>query len=540
MHFGNAPLQTPKKIVRRVKEFFTTLKFTEIINCLMKQRIIINHEKTAILFLVLFFILFAFAYKNAATAGSPQKKVYVIPVSGDVEPGLAAYLERALKDASNDPDALIVVEMDTFGGRVDSAFKMVDSLLNIPKGKTIAFVSKKAISAGALIALACNELVMKHSTTIGDCAPIIISNEGPKIVGEKMQSPLRARFRSLAERNNYPAKLSESMVTAEMTVYQVEIDGKALYMDSDDMDDMTDKEKEKITSKKTIVAKGELLTMTDIEAYELGFSKMSASDIGEMLSKMGIENREIIRIEKNWSEEFVRFISMISPLLMMIGLAALYTEMQSPGFGAPGIIGITCLALVFLSQYFVGLADYTELLVIALGIVLLGIEILVLPGFGIAGFAGILCITAGMVLAFQDFVIPNPEFPWEFDLLMKNIVLVLCSFICAFITSMLIIRYVFPKISSVVEGPYLSATLKESHADSKESMSARVGDTGIVSTFLRPSGKAKIGKEKFDVITEGEFLEKGTPVEIMEISGNRIIVRRYHEPDTDSDIQISS
>ncbi|MCP4105955.1 MAG: nodulation protein NfeD [Desulfobacteraceae bacterium] len=494
-----------------------------------------KYKKTVILFLVLFFILFAFAHKNSAT---PRKKVYVIPISGDVEPGLAAFLERALKDVSDDPDALIIAEMDTFGGRVDSAFKMVDSLLNIPKGKTIAFVSKKAISAGALIALSCNQLVMKHSTTIGDCAPIIVSNDGPKIVGEKMQSPIRARFRSLAERNGYPAKLSESMVTAEMAVYKVIKDGKTLYMDSNDMDDLTDEEKEKITSKKTIVAEGELLTMTDAEARELGFSQMSVSDIEEMLSKMGIKNHEIIRIEETWSEGLVRFISMISPLLMMIGLAALYTELQSPGFGVPGIIGITCLAIVFLSQYFVGLADYTELLVVALGILLLGIEVMVLPGFGIAGFAGIICIVAGMVLAFQDFVVPNPDFPWEFDLLMKNIIVVLSSFVSAFIISMLLLRYVFPKFSGVVNGPYLTATLKESHADSIESMAAEVGDTGVVLTFLRPSGKAKIGKEVFDVITEGEFLEKGTHIEIMKISGNRIIVRRCRDTDTDSDIII--
>lgn len=492
----------------------------------MKCQMNKKYHNILIFLVILSITIFSFAHKNFATSRVSPRKVYVIPVSGDVEPGMAAYLERALKDASNDPDALIVVEMDTFGGRVDSAFKMVDALVNVPKGKTIAFVLKKAISAGALIALACNELVMKHSTEIGDCAPIIQSSEGPKTVGEKIQSPLRARFRSLAERNGYPAKLSEAMVTAEMAVYKVEIDGKSVYMDSNDLEDMTDKEKEKITSKKTIVAKDELLTMTDKEAHELGFSKMSVSNIEEMLSKKGIENYEIIKIEENWSESLVRFISMISPILMMIGLAMLYTELQSPGFGVPGIVGITCLALVFLSQYFVGLADHTELLIIVLGIVLLGIELLVLPGFGIAGFAGVFCIAAGMILALQDFVVPNPDFPWEAELLMKNVIHVLGSFLSAFVISLLFLRYVFPKVSTVVEGPYLTATLKDSHADSKETSAAKVGDTGIVFTFLRPSGKAKIGNEVFDVITEGEFLEKGTPVEIMEIIGNRIVVRR--------------
>ena len=131
--------------------------------------------------------------------------LYVIPISGEVEPGMAAFLKRALNDIPDTPDTVIVVEMDTFGGRVDSALEMVDALLNIKNAKTIAYVTNKAISAGALISLAANQLVMKNNTTLGDCAPITFTNEGPKMMGEKFQSPLRAKFRTLAKRNGYPA-----------------------------------------------------------------------------------------------------------------------------------------------------------------------------------------------------------------------------------------------------------------------------------------------------------------------------------------------
>lgn len=462
-------------------------------------------------------------------AQSQKQKVYVIPVSGDVGPGMAAFIERAFRDTSDSTDALFVLEMDTFGGRVDAALQIVDTLLNVAPRRTIAFVTNKAISAGALIALACNELAMKSNTTIGDCAPITYSNEGPKMMGEKFQSPLRAKFRALARKNGYPVALAESMVTAEMVVYQIERDGKILFMDSQEFEDLPRAEKDTIISPKIVVAKGELLTMDDVEAHNLGFSSMTVSSVDRLLAQKGIDNYEIIRIEQSWSETFGRFVAKIAPILLMIGMAALYTELKAPGFGAPGIVGIICLGLVFLNQYLVGLADYTELIFIALGIVFLAMEFFVLPGFGIAGVAGFVCIGIGMILSFQDFVIPDPTLPWQQDILTGNIIRVLVSFVAAFVASLLFLRYLFPKLGTVVEGPYLGATLAESHADSEEVKSVTIGDTGNARTFLRPAGKVEIGKDVIDAVTEGEFLEQGTSVIVSEIKGNRIIVKRHEE-----------
>ena len=467
--------------------------------------------------------------QNTCLAQTSAREVYVVNVSGTVDPGMAAFIKRALGVPTDDPDPYFVFEMDTFGGRVDSALQIVDTLLSAPEGKTIAFVKNKAISAGALIALACSRLVMRKNTTIGDCAPITYSNEGPKMLGEKFQSPLRAKFRALAKRNGYPETLAESMVTAEMVVYSVEMGGETIYMDSLAFEDLSQAEKERVSSKKTIVAKGELLTMDDTEAFELGFSRMSVDNIDEMLRRMEIENYKLIRIEESWSEALVRYIGVITTFLLMIGLAALYMEIKAPGFGVPGIIGITCLALVFLNQYLVGLADYTELLLLILGIILLGFELFVIPGFGITGIAGLLFIAAGAILALQDFVIPDPSFPWQAELLVKNSLHVLGALFMAIIVALFVLRYIMPKLSIVVEGPYLNTTLKDSHADSIEAEKAKVGDIGVTMTFLRPSGKVKIKDEVFDGITQGEFMEKGTPVKISEIKGNRIIVSRIPE-----------
>jgi membrane-bound serine protease (ClpP class) len=477
-----------------------------------------------ILLLILFLSLFTL--NSQLSAQVSERKIYVVPVSGTVDPGMAAFIERSIEAPSSDRDSLLVFEVDSFGGRVDSALQIVDTILSVPEGKTVAYVKKKAISAGALIALASSRIVMRNNTTIGDCAPITYSNEGPKVLGEKFQSPLRAKFRTLAKRNGYPETLAESMVTAEMMVYAVQLDGKTLYMDDQAFEDLNQAEKERITSKKTIVREGELLTMDDAEALELGFSSMSVDNLDEMLRRMEIENHTLIRIEESWSETLVRSIGMIAPFLLLIGLAALYMEISAPGFGVPGIIGIACLALVFLNQYLVGLADYTELLLLILGILLLGIELFVIPGFGIAGISGLIFIAAGAILAFQDFIIPDPSLPWQGEILTENIVYVLGAFFVAIIMAVFFMRYIMPKLSVVVDGPYLGTTLKDSHADSMEAQGARVGQTGVTMTLLRPSGKIKIKDDVFDGITQGEFMEKGTPVTITQIQGNRLIVSK--------------
>jgi membrane-bound serine protease (ClpP class) len=444
---------------------------------------------------------------------------------------MAAYISRATREGAGYPDPIFVLEMDTFGGRVDAALEIVDTLLNVEAGETIAFVKTKAISAGALIALACRRLVMKHGTTIGDCAPLTISSEGPKMLGEKYQSPLRAKFRSIAKRNNYPQTLAEAMVTETMVVYRVTKPDTVMYIDSIEFADMTEKQRARVVSKKTVVASGELLTMDDSEAVELGFSQMSVSSVEEMLSKMDIADYKLVRLDESWSETFVRFIGTIAPVLMMIGFAALYLEIKTPGFGVPGIIGIVCLGLVFAGQYLVGLADYTELLLIALGALLLAVELFVTPGFGLVGIVGMLVMAIGMILSLQDFVIPAPEFPWERRILERNVLTVLGSLLGSFVLIILFFRYVLPRISALVPGPYLSATLAQSHVDSDAPVSVMVGDKGTVTKPLRPSGWARIGERVYDVITDGEFIDKEQSIIVVQIRANTIVVARSNTDD---------
>lgn len=476
----------------------------------------------------LMIISFAF-YIAASDSGSVAQgnapTIVVVPVSGTVDPAMAAFINRALQSSKEYPNRLIILEIDTYGGQVDAAFQIVDTLLNFPD-TVFSYVKTKAISAGALVALAGKKLIMKNGTTIGDVAPLTYSKEGPEMLGEKFQSPIRAKFRTLAKRNGYPETLTEAMVTKEISVYEVKFSDTTLYLDSIGLSELSPVEKKKIISTKNIVSSTELLTMDDIEAQRLGFSSMSVSGFDEMISRLGYQDARIIRIQSNWSEKMASFIGTIAPVLMMIGFAALYIELRTPGFGAPGIIGIICLAAVFFGQYMVGLADYTELLLLAIGAVLLAIELFVTPGFGLMGIAGILAMVAGMVLSFQDFVIPKPQFPWQAKILMNNLLTVLASFLGSMVLIVLFFRYVFPRIGKVVQGPYLQETLADARVDSENENRLLIGQTGVVCSPLHPAGKARFNDEVVDVVAEGEFIEKESEVVVSEINGNRIVVTR--------------
>ena len=485
----------------------------------------IKHLKHIIAIFVSFGVLLFFLCGTTLFASKAKQKVYVVSVSGPVEPAMAAYIKRAVKSIKNDHNAVFVFKMDTFGGRVDAALDIVNTISTLPKDRTISFVEKRAISAGALIALSSGHLFMKHNTIIGDCAPIINTSEGMKMAGEKIQTVLRAKFRALAKRNNYPVLLAQSMVSLDMKVYRVNINGRIKFMEKKAYDDLSKLEKRKIKAKKTIVAKGELLTMDDIEAFDLGFSEKSVNSLKEALSLSGCNSPEIITIEPSWAGKLVRFLTPFLPLLMLIGIGAVYTEIKVPGFGVPGMIGIICLGIVFFNQFLSGLADQTELLILIIGVLLLGAEIFVIPGFGIAGIAGLVMIAAGLVLSFQGFVLPDPALPWQEKLFMINLAYVLGSFLFAFLISLFVIRFVLPGFAKIVKGPYLDKTLKNAHVEPVEKLQIETGDIGVAHTFLRPSGKIIINNKKIDAITRGEFIEKGKPVVIDSIEQNHVIVR---------------
>jgi membrane-bound serine protease (ClpP class) len=291
-------------------------------------------------------------------------------------------------------------------------------------------------------------MAMGEGTTIGDCAPITQSAEGGIVMlGEKIQSPLRAKFRNLAERNGYPSLLSQAMVTADIGAigaYYVDTGRATEYFTVKEWDGLSAARKASFRDHRVIVREGELLTMTDREAQQHGFSQGSFHGFEAFLVHNGFE---VVRtVSPNWSEGMVRAIGKVAPLLMMLGFGALYLEFKTPGLSIFGALGVLCLAIAFGAKYAVGLANHTKLLLLLGGFALFMVEIYVLPGTFIAGVLGLALMIAALTLSLQGFTVPNPEMPWELGSLMDNLALTLGMAALALFIPLLAIRYALPKL----------------------------------------------------------------------------------------------
>lgn len=451
-------------------------------------------------------------------------KAALIPAREMIDGGLHTSLQRRIDLAKKAGCQVLFIEIDTYGGALNAAFDICDLLSSVSGAKTVAYVPAKAISAGALIAVSCKEIVMGPDSTLGDCEPIIpTAEQGMMTAPEKTQTVLRARFRSLAEKNGYPSLLAEAMVTKEMEVYQVVIGEKSEYMTKEELDILSEKEKDRITRKKLIVGKDRLLTMTARETKDLGFAREIVDNREALYKLYGVSASAVTVLETNWSEEMVRFLDMISPILLTIGLVAIYIELKAPGFGLPGIVAICCFATFFLSKYLIGLAEHWEVLLFVAGVAFVIVEIFVLPGFAVPGLIGLFLIAVALFLSFQPFVIPAN--PLEVHMTEVNLLKLLSSVTVSIVGVCVLARYlpqtpiagrIVLKAAQSPEAGYVVQSAELQHL---------VGQKGVSISPLRPAGRAQIGEDVFSVVTRGEMLEKDRRVEVIEVKGNRIVVR---------------
>ena len=470
-----------------------------------------------------------------------KKHAVWIKLEGDVEPSMYDFCARAIADALQEKPDYIVFEINTFGGRLDAAFDLVDTIMAVKGPETIALVKKKAISAGSLIALACKKLYMLEATTIGDCAPIVQGGDGtPQIVGEKIQSPLRAKFRNLAQRNGYPELLSSAFVTPELEVLELTATldkGKAtqrdttLIIESKKFAVLDSTEKAFWGAPKILVKEGELLTMTDKEAQELGFSKGTFKDREEFETALAIEKAS--EVETTLGEKIAAFIAAISGILLILGFGALYIEFKTPGFGLFGIIGIILIGIVFLGQFAPQLDGYMPAILLVAGVILFLVEIFVMPGTFLFGIGGIICMIIALTLSFTPAEMPEfvPETvetsfdttPWLFGLLYM-----LCCAAIALVFPIAASKYLIPLLP---EGwtPMLKTDLETAASPTESVQELHVGDIGTAKTFLRPVGQASFtmsdgSTRLFDVQTHGEIIEANTPVKVESIQEGHIWV----------------
>jgi membrane-bound serine protease (ClpP class) len=314
------------------------------------------------------------------------------------------------------------------------------------------------------------------------------------------------------------------MVSVDKEIIRVTFkDGTTKILTGVEYNDLTDEEKKYIKKKKTIVPKGELLTMSADEAEEFGFSRKTVKDLDEVIDYLKTKSREIVRITKKRSEKLLILMNKIAPVLILIGLAGLYMELKTPGFGMFGIIGITAFLLFFSTKYVVGLADHIEFILFFMGIALLFVELFVIPGFGIIGVTGVGLILVSVLLSMQNFVIP--KMPWDVELFKSNILLVGILFL---ISVPLFFIALFSASKLVYEtrlGHRETEATGEGFAPA-EDYSGLIGKKGKVLNQLRPAGIAEIDGKRFDVVSDGEYIDKNKIIIVSETVGNRIVVRK--------------
>lgn len=521
----------------------------------------------------------------SATAQSSGSFVVICPLDWMVDDAMTVVVERAVRTAQG-AEALIFV-VDTPGGRVDSAIDISNAILNATC-PTIAYIEGMgAISAGALISYSCKQMFMAPGTNIGASAPIIVGLDGSAgETDEKTKSFLRSRYRALGQENGHDPLLGEAMVDqrVELRGYRgpdgnyvfkrtirediatapsaspsptapgvppqsIEDLGRELAeraqqavreMVRGQPPDLTASEEPAPESPpladippeemELISPAGELLTLTTDEALRYGLIEAKVESLEELLALKGLENARQVWITPNWSERLFSWLTspMISGLLLMIGLAALYLEIRTPGFGAAGMVGIICLAIFLGSYLIIGIANWMDVMLVLIGIALLLIEVFVLPGFGFVGVIGGVCMILGIYLSLTR--VPIPQYSWDFDRL-GDAGQTVATAAGLFLLFCVVTWKIFPKTPVYRQLVLSHAQQAEAGYAVQTEDDARhiVGLRGVAETMLRPSGRARIEGRLFDVVTHGEYIDAGRPVQIIEVEGNQTIVKEIKE-----------
>jgi membrane-bound serine protease (ClpP class) len=469
------------------------------------------------------------------TAASRAATVDTIPIQGEIDRTLVVFLRRSIDQATREGAQVLLFDINTFGGRVDSALQIATLIGSVKEATTVAFVTTApestgvSWSAGALISFSCNRIYMAPGTSLGAAAPVIMGAQGTQAASEKVVSAMRAQVAALAEKNGYPEDIARAMVDEDIELKEIFVDGKLRVITSEELEVArrnAEREGKNLEVGRTISPAGKLLTLTAREMERYGVSSGTVEGEDELLRDMGVERTAGGRIEPTASDRAVEFItsSGFTSILILIGLVALFVEITSPGFGVPGTIAIIAFAVVFAGYGLLGTVGSLELILFVLGLVLLILEIFVIPGFGIAGVSGIVLIVASLVFSMQGFVLP--EFEWQKGLFRRNLLVVSMSTVSAFVV-FAVLAYALPQLRLFSRLTLSTAqSTEEGYTAQSRDELGLLGKRGRVITTLRPVGKAEIGDEQYYVETEGEFLEVGSEVEVIEVSGNRIVVRR--------------
>jgi membrane-bound serine protease (ClpP class) len=470
--------------------------------------------------------------------GGGTSTISRIAVEGMIDPLLESFLKRQIERAVSDGARTIVFDITSGGGMLapssDLAYRIAD--LERHDIRTIAFVPKAAYSGAALIAFGCDEIYMTPDAKIGDILMIEMQEGGAfERVPEKAMAPLLEWLGDLAQKKGRPVAVCQAMANPKLEVYQATNSrtGAAWFMTDAEIHASGEEWVKGLIVPET--QQGLPLTLGARRAHELRVVEAPVADFDELKQRVGIPvdvNPHLI--DRTWLDDFVFLLNQpaVTGLLFFVGIVCIYLELHFMT-GFLGIISAVCFGLFFWSKVLGGTSGWLEVVLFLLGVGCLAMEIFVIPGFGVFGVSGALLIFAALVMASQTF--GNLEPGRDLGEATKTVGIISGSTIAVIIIGILTSRYLpsIPLLNQMILTP---PGMRETAAPDEPRLrpeltgsaphgSELVGKVGTAMTVLRPAGKAEIDGRYVDVVSDGPFLNEGTTIEVVRVSGNRIVVR---------------
>ncbi len=478
-------------------------------------------------------------------AGEPSRRVpaALVSVSGVIDETLVTSVARRAEEAVADGHGILFFHITSDGGYLDAGLDLSRDIERVARGgaRTVAVVDSQAYSAAAIAAVSCQEIVMSPEASLGACTPyaaIPLAGAQPleKEVRAKLEGAIIERMESLADKYGYPPAILKAMV--KMSTSVIEIRNKKThetkYIEEEDLFRFdSDWEKRDV-----VVPPDEVLTVGGEKAKQYGIARHVVNRLDDLYDLYPIAGR-IDVYPVTWNETLVTWFNnmWLKAVLVLVGLLGLYVEMNTPGFGVPGTIGLAAFGVLFLASFLAGRPDWMPILLFAAGLAMLLVELFVTPGFGVLGGLGILLLLASIILVLPSFQgLPKRDF--EYSELVQAVVATVGILVAFAVCAFLLARF-FPRVPILGKLVLGSSSVSDgsSHAAAaRMEQGARVSDVGETTTKLRPAGKARFGSRLLDVVTEGDFLDAGRPVQITRTQGNRIVVELVPEEPPDSTI----
>ena len=454
----------------------------------------------------------------------------LIRFQGEILPGLQTYLFRKLDIAKEAGADLLVIEIESPGGRLVESREIAERLQKLPWAHTVAYVPREAISGAAIVALGCDEIVMDPQARLGDAGPIIMGEFGLfEHAPEKIVSYLTDLLRSLAEAKGRPPALAEAMADKNLKVYHVRNlkTGQETYISQRDLDAQPGDWQN--LGAVPASGDGRFLALTGKEAVEMGLADALIRSRDELAKRYGLEELQVI--EPTGVDIAVEFLNwwLITGLLLIVGLTGLYMEAMAPGHGVGGLVGVTCFLLLFWSHFLGGTAGWLEVLLFMVGVACIAVEIFVLPGTVVPGLTGAGLIVVSLVMASQGFLIP--ETTGELHTLEGTLAMIVVSFGIFIVAAVVLTQRMdsLPLLNRLTLAPPDVESERKKPSTATGERGPVVGDLGVAHTPLRPGGKGRFGERTIDVLACGDFLDRGTPIRVVRVTGNQVLVETVEE-----------